>query len=1054
MARFDPPYAVNSALTDIPNTWSGEQAFLDYITVANKASLPTPSSTYRGKIARIEGTTGVRDVFYVCEKANNNNYYWRMLSSYSVNVLDFGAKGDAKTVTDASITAVTATLTSATAGFTANDVGKQIIVVGAGTSGKNLWTTIATYVSATQVTLASAAGTTVSGASMTFGTDDTTALSAALSVAGTAVSNTKSQIDVFGTSHVCITTLTVPANVRLRDTKMTFTGTPNSTTAAICLNDLGASVERCTINVLAGDYRRTVAHRASNTATRFCTIAHTTPDVPTPTNYQSGQNVYVIFSAMGTTMTGIVIEGNDITCTAWLADGVQMSLCPSARIVRNRFHDFTLNFSVDEDKRHMWGIYAAASCQGVLIEGNIIENMGGSGIHCNASTGGSATDYGRKIIGNTVRNCSFHGIAFDDVNGGVIANNHISQCNWLMNVGSSLNPAVNCIIEGNSFEETIYDSSPTDATFRCMLHCYGTAPIIRGNSFGKRGEAYTCIVLDHADGAVVEGNTFGPNRPRTVLNMDNGGTSGFGVFRGNTIKDTDDTTTAIGCLYFYNSDWVVQGNTIIHNVAGGSSWFALRLGGDNILVTGNRIKAGSAIFCPSGGDNHLITDNDFTGCGAAPNDSGIGSLWSNNRGISKDQIINVKAYGAKGDGTTDDTAAIQAAIDAAELVRGTVFFPTGEYKITAALVCDVQGVSLIGVSSNGTLGSATIGSAIKQITTTVDCLKIKADGITVQDLQLNGPSSGTGRGLVIDTEVSGPPTQYQVTVRRVRARNFGGDGVVALKSEQLTLDTVLSTANGGKGIYIDLSGSSVPTNPLLINCRASSNTGTHQIHIKDAIGPVLINCQALTGTAGNANLRLQNCSAPSVINGDYESGGDFGIQVSGSGGSIRDADFISVTTGINVTSWTDGMIEGCRFTSTVTNSIATDSATRISVSSLADSSVSGINPNAVSEVTLLWRRQVVAYAASITPNPTKGEYVEVGALTGGITINAPTRPAKGLLLTFRFLQDATGGRAVTWNAAFKHAWSDTGNTANKQSTIRFVYDGTNWIQMGAQSPYV
>jgi len=48
--------------------------------------------------------------------------------------------------------------------------------------------------------------------------------------------------------------------------------------------------------------------------------------------------------------------------------------------------------------------------------------------------------------------------------------------------------------------------------------------------------------------------------------------------------------------------------------------------------------------------------------------------------------IDVRAYGAAGDGSTDDTAAIQAAINAVPTTGGTVFFPTGEYKTTYAII--------------------------------------------------------------------------------------------------------------------------------------------------------------------------------------------------------------------------------------------------------------------------------------------------------------------------------------------------------------------------------
>ena len=48
-------------------------------------------------------------------------------------------------------------------------------------------------------------------------------------------------------------------------------------------------------------------------------------------------------------------------------------------------------------------------------------------------------------------------------------------------------------------------------------------------------------------------------------------------------------------------------------------------------------------------------------------------------------FVSVLDYGATGDGTTDDTAAIQAALDYAVTVGGTVFIPKGYYRVTATL---------------------------------------------------------------------------------------------------------------------------------------------------------------------------------------------------------------------------------------------------------------------------------------------------------------------------------------------------------------------------------
>lgn len=75
--------------------------------------------------------------------------------------------------------------------------------------------------------------------------------------------------------------------------------------------------------------------------------------------------------------------------------------------------------------------------------------------------------------------------------------------------------------------------------------------------------------------------------------------------------------------------------------------------------------------------------------------------------------VNVKDYGAVGDGTTDDTAAIQAAINAAQQANGgTVYLPSGTYAITGLTLPAL--VDLIGESHISTflLFTATSGDAL------------------------------------------------------------------------------------------------------------------------------------------------------------------------------------------------------------------------------------------------------------------------------------------------------------------------------------------------------
>lgn len=80
--------------------------------------------------------------------------------------------------------------------------------------------------------------------------------------------------------------------------------------------------------------------------------------------------------------------------------------------------------------------------------------------------------------------------------------------------------------------------------------------------------------------------------------------------------------------------------------------------------------------------------------------------------VLADTIVSVKDFGAVGDGVTDDTAAIQTAIDAS--IGKTLFFPASTYRITAGL--NVSNPLLLSLDPSATIdfSSATAGTVLGQ----------------------------------------------------------------------------------------------------------------------------------------------------------------------------------------------------------------------------------------------------------------------------------------------------------------------------------------------------
>lgn len=146
-------------------------------------------------------------------------------------------------------------------------------------------------------------------------------------------------------------------------------------------------------------------------------------------------------------------------------------------------------------------------------------------------------------------------------------------------------------------------------------------------------------------------------------------------------------------------------------------------------------------------------------------------------------VLNVKDFGAKGDGTTDDTAAIQAAIDYAVAAgRRSVYFPAGTYIVTSPLHAQVEtGTTTVGGSTKSrytygmglTLRGEQVGKTVLrktgQATYTIPANNNINGGSTVDTTLFFGGTEGTGL-YVSDLSIENASTGECYAIYATRAR--------------------------------------------------------------------------------------------------------------------------------------------------------------------------------------------------------------------------------------------------------------------------------------------
>jgi putative cofactor-binding repeat protein len=390
--------------------------------------------------------------------------------TFNVRDPQFGAKGDGRRVTDGAITSGQATLTSATAAFTAADVGKLCYVAGAGAAAAQMATTISAYVNATTVTLAANASTTVSAAAVDYGTDDTAAIQAAVDAVPASG----------GVVEVPIGTYQITSPVLITKNFVTLGGQNNGERSIVFAEDVGVngSCLKANLNIdIVKVYRASGAIRPAGVVIEdLCLrgsgrtgsssgVHATAADAVASTDYLRISHCTAINCG-----TGLKLERCDalIVHDNWIGEnGVGVYYGdPTHTVAGSGPHGHIHNNGIyDNDKAGVYldwcthaqvcdnefsrcspAIYVEDSCVYSAITGNNIRNAGwiwnGSafvfstvggvaspgfkdGIHCRASD--------TTIVGNVVEGSQDSGIAFVNQTSAArghcsIADNDISAC--------------------------------------------------------------------------------------------------------------------------------------------------------------------------------------------------------------------------------------------------------------------------------------------------------------------------------------------------------------------------------------------------------------------------------------------------------------------------------------------------------------------------------------------------------------------------------------------------------------------------------------------------
>lgn len=166
-------------------------------------------------------------------------------------------------------------------------------------------------------------------------------------------------------------------------------------------------------------------------------------------------------------------------------------------------------------------------------------------------------------------------------------------------------------------------------------------------------------------------------------------------------------------------------------------------------------------------------------------------------------VHNVRSvtYGADGNGTTDDSAAIQAAIDAIKTAgSGTLYFPTGVYRVNTSLDCTgFLGFAGIAYKSIHIKGDSINGSRILGATTGTPVFDFTASGYcSMENLRITGHTTNPPNVAILLARNNAGGSAGNHNFRRVFIEGeYTKGGIYCFASEVNVFDDVRVTITAG-----------------------------------------------------------------------------------------------------------------------------------------------------------------------------------------------------------------------------------------------------------------